>query len=179
MPSPDLVSRLRAAGWDPSSEEVAEALWLARFTGARDAGGLDADSTAPRYAEGPTRQPEPPMPLPGHHETPEPYEPPRPQAERTAPVSLFAPRRHGGAPPAGFPVRAPAAGSLSGLLELQHALRPLHGYRPPLPPVAGEERQRFIRQAELDHMDYAILGDATWTFEEGVLTLRVDLGSGG
>ncbi|MEU2608185.1 SAV_2336 N-terminal domain-related protein [Streptomyces albus] len=134
----ELVARLRAAGWDPSSEEVAEALWLARFTGARDAGGLDADPTAPRYAEGPTRQPEPPMPLPGHHETPEPYEPPRPQAERTAPVSLFAPRRHGGAPPAGFPVRAPAAGSLSGLLELQHALRPLHGYRPPLPPVAGD-----------------------------------------
>jgi hypothetical protein len=49
----------------------------------------------------------------------------------------------------------------------------------PLPPVAGEERQRFIRQAELDHMDYGIIGDATWTFEAGVLTLRVDLGSGG
>ena len=44
-----------------------------------------------------------------------------------------------------------------------------------LPPVAGEERQRFIRQAELDHLDYAIIGDATWTLEDGVLTLRVDL----
>jgi hypothetical protein len=45
----------------------------------------------------------------------------------------------------------------------------------PLPPVAGAERQQFIEQAELDHMDYAIVADATWTFEDGVLTLRVDL----
>jgi hypothetical protein len=44
-----------------------------------------------------------------------------------------------------------------------------------LPPVGGEERQRFIRQAELDHMDYAIVGDATWSLEDGVLTLKVDL----
>ena len=48
----------------------------------------------------------------------------------------------------------------------------------PLPPIAGEERQRFIRQAELDHLDFAIIGDATWTLEDGVLTLRVDLGGG-
>jgi hypothetical protein len=45
----------------------------------------------------------------------------------------------------------------------------------PLPPVAGEERQRFIRQAELDHLDFAIVGDAEWSIEDGVLTLRVDL----
>jgi len=45
----------------------------------------------------------------------------------------------------------------------------------PLPPVAGAERQQFIQQAELDFMDYAIVADATWTFEDGILTLRVDL----
>jgi hypothetical protein len=45
----------------------------------------------------------------------------------------------------------------------------------PLPPVAGEERQRFMEQAELDFQDYAIVGDATWEFEGGILTLRVDL----
>jgi hypothetical protein len=56
--------------------------------------------------------------------------------------------------------------------ERAHAVR-----ERPLPPIAGEERQRFIRQAELDHMDYAIIGDATWTLEDGVLTLRVDLTS--
>jgi hypothetical protein len=44
-----------------------------------------------------------------------------------------------------------------------------------LPPVAGAERQRFIEQAELDYLDFAIVADATWTFDDGVLTLRVDL----
>ena len=47
----------------------------------------------------------------------------------------------------------------------------------PLPPIAGEERQRFIRQAELDHLDFAIIGDAEWSLDDGVLTLRVDLRS--
>ena len=48
----------------------------------------------------------------------------------------------------------------------------------PLPPIGGEERQRFLKQAENDHLDYAIIGDATWTLEDGVLTLRVDLRGG-
>jgi hypothetical protein len=45
----------------------------------------------------------------------------------------------------------------------------------PLPPVAGAERQRFIEQAELDFQDFAIIADAAWTFDDGILTLRVDL----
>ncbi|MFM7271884.1 MAG: hypothetical protein ACKO2C_09680 [Actinomycetes bacterium] len=45
----------------------------------------------------------------------------------------------------------------------------------PLPPVAGPERERFVRQAQLDFQDFAIVGDATWEFSDGVLTLRVDL----
>ena len=45
----------------------------------------------------------------------------------------------------------------------------------PLPPVAGEDRQRFVDQAELDYLDFAMIGDATWTFENGVLTLSIDL----
>jgi hypothetical protein len=45
----------------------------------------------------------------------------------------------------------------------------------PLPPVAGEERMRFIRQAEVDFQDFAIIGDATGAVEDGVLVLRVDL----
>lgn len=45
----------------------------------------------------------------------------------------------------------------------------------PLPPIAGEERQRFIRQAELDHLDFALIGDAEWSLDDGILTLRVDL----
>ena len=45
----------------------------------------------------------------------------------------------------------------------------------PLPPIAGEERTAFIRQAQLDFQDYAIIGDAAATVDDGVLTLRVDL----
>ena len=47
--------------------------------------------------------------------------------------------------------------------------------RRPLPPVAGEERKQFIEQSQLDFQDFAIIGDAQATLEEGVLTLRVDL----
>jgi hypothetical protein len=47
----------------------------------------------------------------------------------------------------------------------------------PLPPVAGEERQLFIAQAETDFMDFAIIGDAEATLDDGILTLRIDLKS--
>lgn len=45
----------------------------------------------------------------------------------------------------------------------------------PLPPVAGEERTRFIEQAQMDFQDFAIIGDAEASIDDGVLTLRVDL----
>ena len=50
-----------------------------------------------------------------------------------------------------------------------------------LPPVGGEERQRFISQAQHDFQDFAIIGDAEASLDEGILTLRIDLGgtSGG
>ena len=44
-----------------------------------------------------------------------------------------------------------------------------------LPPVGGDERQRFIDQAQEDLLDFGIVGDAEATLEDGVLTLRVDL----
>jgi hypothetical protein len=45
----------------------------------------------------------------------------------------------------------------------------------PLPPVAGEERTRFIEQAQLDFQDFAIVGDADASVEDGILVLRIDL----
>jgi hypothetical protein len=45
----------------------------------------------------------------------------------------------------------------------------------PLPPVAGEERQQFIAQANTDFQDFAMIGDAEASLEDGVLTLRIDL----
>jgi hypothetical protein len=47
--------------------------------------------------------------------------------------------------------------------------------RRPLPPVAGEERARFVQQAQQDYQDYALIGDAQATVEGGFLVLRVDL----
>lgn len=44
-----------------------------------------------------------------------------------------------------------------------------------LPPVEGPERKRFLDQARTDYMDYAMIGDATATLEDGILTLRIDL----
>ena len=45
----------------------------------------------------------------------------------------------------------------------------------PLPPVAGEERQQFLQQAKFDYQDYALIGDAQATIDDGFLTLRIDL----
>jgi hypothetical protein len=44
-----------------------------------------------------------------------------------------------------------------------------------IPPVEGEERRRIVEQMELDYMDFAILGDASATLTDGVLTITVDL----
>lgn len=44
-----------------------------------------------------------------------------------------------------------------------------------LPPVGGDERAQFIRQAQLDFQDFAMVGDAEAELVDGVLTLRIDL----
>lgn len=44
-----------------------------------------------------------------------------------------------------------------------------------LPPVEGADRKRFMEQARLDFMDFAMLGDATAELVDGVLRLTVDL----
>ena len=44
-----------------------------------------------------------------------------------------------------------------------------------VPPLEGTERKRYIEQAKLDYMDYAMLGDAKGSVEDGFLVLRVDL----
>ena len=44
-----------------------------------------------------------------------------------------------------------------------------------LPPIGGDERARFIEQAQNDFQDFAIIGDATATIDDGLLTLTIDL----
>ena len=44
-----------------------------------------------------------------------------------------------------------------------------------IPPIEGADRKRYVEQAQIDYMDYAMLGDAEASIEDGVLVLRVDL----
>ena len=44
-----------------------------------------------------------------------------------------------------------------------------------LPPVAGDERRRLIEAAEVDFLDFALIGGASWTVEGGDLVLRIPL----
>jgi len=44
-----------------------------------------------------------------------------------------------------------------------------------LPPVGGDERQAFLDQAQVDFQDYAMIGDASASLDDGVLTLTIDL----
>ena len=48
----------------------------------------------------------------------------------------------------------------------------------PLPPVAGPERERFVRQRQTDYFDFAIIGDAVGRLEDGILVLEIDLRPG-
>jgi hypothetical protein len=41
--------------------------------------------------------------------------------------------------------------------------------------VEGPERQRFLEAAKLDFQDFAMLGDATATLDDGILRFEIDL----
>jgi hypothetical protein len=49
----------------------------------------------------------------------------------------------------------------------------------PLPPVAGDERRLFVERAQTDYTDYALIGTARWSVEDGELVLRIPLGGSG
>ena len=48
-----------------------------------------------------------------------------------------------------------------------------------IPPIEGPDRLRYIEQAQDDFWDYAMLGDAAATIEDGVLVFRIDLRQSG
>ena len=48
----------------------------------------------------------------------------------------------------------------------------------PLPPVAGDERKKFIEQAETDYTDYALVANASWEIDDTHLILRIPLQGG-
>jgi hypothetical protein len=45
----------------------------------------------------------------------------------------------------------------------------------PLPPVAGEERNKFIAQAEADFTDFALVAKASWEVDATHLVLKIPL----
>jgi len=45
----------------------------------------------------------------------------------------------------------------------------------PLPPVAGEERKKFITQAETDYTDYALIASSSWEIDDAHLVLKIPL----
>lgn len=44
-----------------------------------------------------------------------------------------------------------------------------------VPPVAGEERRLFIEQAEMDFLDYSLVGSSEWEVNDDCLLLRIPL----
>ena len=44
-----------------------------------------------------------------------------------------------------------------------------------VPPVAGEERRLFIEQAELDYLDYSLVGSSEWEVDDECLVLKIPL----
>ncbi|MEU9718440.1 SAV_2336 N-terminal domain-related protein [Streptomyces sp. NPDC047976] len=129
-----LAGLLRAAGLDPSAEELADALWLAARAGstaARPAGtapGPGPDTPGdPAGPPGPAGTAGPPDPAP---EEPDPEDPVSlyPAGEPQAPDTGAAAE----IPVAGgVPVRVPGAAALPRILEIQRALRALQRHRPP------------------------------------------------
>lgn len=48
----------------------------------------------------------------------------------------------------------------------------------PLPPVAGEERKKFMDQAEIDYIDFALMANASWEIDDEHLVLKIPLQGG-
>jgi hypothetical protein len=45
----------------------------------------------------------------------------------------------------------------------------------PLPPLEGTARREYMQRAQIDYQDFAMLGDAEASLEDGILVLKVDL----
>jgi hypothetical protein len=44
-----------------------------------------------------------------------------------------------------------------------------------IPPLEGQERRRFLERMQIDFQDFAMVGDAEASLDDGILTLRIDL----
>ncbi|MCX5194431.1 SAV_2336 N-terminal domain-related protein [Streptomyces sp. NBC_00249] len=149
-----LAGLLRAAGLDPSAEELADALWLAARTreaarggtpdvqregaraGDRRAGSGSQEAVPEEGAGPPVRRgdgPEPEDPVTLYPDGA--GQRPGPGPDPGIPVSGGGPAAAGPAGAAGMPVRVPGAAALPRILDIQRALRALQRHRPPGPPT--------------------------------------------
>ncbi|MGW3952129.1 SAV_2336 N-terminal domain-related protein, partial [Streptomyces sp. NPDC004752] len=127
----ELIGRLRRGGLELTAEDVADAVWLAQRLGA--APPRDAPPVPGPAPFTPAQDPPDPGPKPATR----PQAPEAPARPATDVPSAPVPLHTAGAAPHGladgthsvFPVRAPAAGALPGLLGLEKALRALGRYR--------------------------------------------------
>ncbi|MFE5541400.1 SAV_2336 N-terminal domain-related protein [Streptomyces sp. NPDC056492] len=128
----DLAGLLRAAGLDPTAEELADALWLAGRIGPAGSAGPERGRPAP-----PRRTRAPGGAAPAEEEAvpsePDPEDPVRLYASRV--LGAVAEEAAGFPGGAGVPVRVPGAAALPRILEIQRALRALQRHRPPGPPT--------------------------------------------
>jgi hypothetical protein len=44
-----------------------------------------------------------------------------------------------------------------------------------VPPLEGAARKQFIEAAELDYLDYSLVGSASWSVDDGELLLRIPI----
>ncbi|MFJ6834912.1 SAV_2336 N-terminal domain-related protein [Streptomyces sp. NPDC091209] len=145
-PIAELIARLRQIGLDPDARQLADTLWLARFSHRTDTVGSEPGSAPPAGRTAAGDDPVPGRPDPPGAERPPPGDRPersRPDTEAQADrrVALYpvprdgAPRGYGQGRSAVLPVGVPAAPAFPAPLELQRALRPLQGYRTAAPPL--------------------------------------------
>ncbi|MFJ9820945.1 SAV_2336 N-terminal domain-related protein [Streptomyces sp. NPDC101151] len=133
----ELIGKLRQGGLDLTAEDVADAVWLAGRLGAaapRDAPAQPGAAPAGRLDGTPEALPSEPSGSAGSAASQD-SDPPRSRTDAPAArIPLLTPgltvrSQADAAAPAAFPVRAPAAGALPGLLGLEKALRALGRYR--------------------------------------------------
>ncbi|GAA3832032.1 SAV_2336 N-terminal domain-related protein [Streptomyces coacervatus] len=142
-----LVARMRDAGIPPGVEELADALWLARWLPAPPEQARQVLSGTPEFAPPGGGGPEVSLP-PGHSTS---GVSTTDEGEQPDGARLFAPGAGaGGAAARMAPVRVPAAPALPEPLALQRGLRPLQRYRAPVRPVPRtlDERATAERAAE-------------------------------
>ncbi|WP_369233413.1 SAV_2336 N-terminal domain-related protein [Streptomyces sp. R21] len=128
-----LVARMREADIPPSVEELADALWLARWLPAPERPSAAPVPTGPAGPRPPTGTGDGGLPAP----PPTPYQP-HSESRPADRAGLFAPGpgdETAAGTPAMRPVRVPAAPALPEPLALQRGLRPLQRYRAPVRPV--------------------------------------------